>query len=291
MPTRHLLHCWDQVGKQLRSARTVALFLDFDGTLTRLRPRPEEVWLDSSTRRALGVLARSRRFRVWVVSGRRQADVRARIRVPGIRYLGLHGWEGATFGESVSNNSAAALAHAKAWMSASLAALPGVWVEDKEFILAVHYRSAPEFSVRCAHQIVQGVVRRSSDSLRLAGGNKVWEVMPLEVKDKGAAVRHELASVSGPAVPVYVGDDAGDEPAFKVLSNGITIRVGPARASRAKYRLSNAAQVRLFLEKLSGVAANERHRTSSNGLPDFERGFGGAAGLGFCGIAGSDVSL
>src|SRR5947209_14539277 len=40
------------------------------------------------------MLAQSPRFRVWVVSGRRRADIRSRIKVPGIRYLGLHGWEG-----------------------------------------------------------------------------------------------------------------------------------------------------------------------------------------------------
>ena len=72
----------------------IALFLDFDGTLVPLQARPEDVWLDDATRRTLSRLVRSPRFRVWIMSGRRRADVRARVRVPGIRYLGLHGWEG-----------------------------------------------------------------------------------------------------------------------------------------------------------------------------------------------------
>src|SRR3954469_4937270 len=91
---RHLFHSWNYVTRRLRSRKTIALFLDFDGTLTPIRPRPEDVWLDDATRGALTMLAQSPRFRVWVVSGRRRADIRSRIKVPGIRYLGLHGWEG-----------------------------------------------------------------------------------------------------------------------------------------------------------------------------------------------------
>src|ERR1700680_1136270 len=91
---RHLFRSWSHVTRRLRSRRLIALFLDFDGTLAPLRPRPEDVWLDEATRSTLSQLVRSPRFRVWVISGRRRADIRARIRVPGIRYLGLHGWEG-----------------------------------------------------------------------------------------------------------------------------------------------------------------------------------------------------
>ena len=89
----HLFQCWTQVHNRFKSSPAIALFLDFDGTLAPLQPRPEDVWLDDATRRTLSRLARSPRFRVWIVTGRRRTDVRARIRVPGIRYLGLHGWE------------------------------------------------------------------------------------------------------------------------------------------------------------------------------------------------------
>src|ERR1700733_14774227 len=91
---RHLLHCWTHVATCFESSTTIALFLDFDGTLAPLRPRPEDVWLDEAARRTLSRLGPRPRFRVWIVTGRRRADARTRIGVPGIRYLGLHGWEG-----------------------------------------------------------------------------------------------------------------------------------------------------------------------------------------------------
>lgn len=246
---RHLLQCWNQVAPRLRSGKKIALFLDFDGTLARIRSRPEQVRIDAQIRRALMVLAHSPRFRVWVVSGRRQADVRRRVAVPGIRYLGLHGWEGRS-STALSPETRQMLACIKSWISGLLLGLPGVWLEDKDCILAVHYRSAPDTAVRRARRIVRGVVEPFQGSLKLVSGNKVWEVAPNEIEDKGAAVRRELANLGTPAVPVYLGDDMGDEPAFAALADGVTVRVGSAQASHARYRLAHVGQVRQFLEKL-----------------------------------------
>jgi trehalose 6-phosphate phosphatase len=251
---RHLLECWNQVAPRLKSGKVIALFLDFDGTLARIRSRPEDVWMDTHIRGALLALVRNPRFRIWVISGRRQEDIRARIAVPGIRYLGLHGWEGSS-SAALSHETRRILTCAKVWISGLLPGLPGVWLEDKDCILAVHYRSAPGSSVRRARRIVRGVVEPFQSSLKLVSGKKVWEVAPHEIEDKGVAVQRELADLSTHAVPVYLGDDAGDEPAFAALAGGVTVRVGSARVgsthpSNARYRLAHVGQVRQFLEKL-----------------------------------------
>ena len=112
----HLFHCWEHIAARFRSSPSIALFLDFDGTLAQLEPRPEDVWLDAATRRTLLHLHRSPRFRVWIVTGRRRADVRARIKVPGLRYLGLHGWEGRA-APPIMEDSREAIACAKSWLS------------------------------------------------------------------------------------------------------------------------------------------------------------------------------
>jgi trehalose-phosphatase len=88
---RHLFEDWDAVAGRLQEAPVIALFLDFDGTLAPLRPRPDQVTLDGAARHVLTDLARSPRFLLWVISGRRRADVSARVSVPEIQYLGLHG--------------------------------------------------------------------------------------------------------------------------------------------------------------------------------------------------------
>ena len=245
----HLFRCWDRIAGRFQSSSSVALFLDFDGTLAQLEPRPEDVWLDAATRRALLRLTRSPRFRVWIVTGRRRADVCARIRVPGLRYLGLHGWEGRA-APPILEDSRDAIACVKSWLSSLLLRVPGVWLEDKGLTLAVHYQSVTEEGVRQARKFVQGVLEPFADKLQLIRGKKVWELAPREIGDKGLAVSSELTATDSHAMPVYIGDDRMDEPAFAALQRGITIRVGRACRTHARYRLSSIGQVREFLQML-----------------------------------------
>jgi trehalose 6-phosphate phosphatase len=249
---RHLFQCWNHVAGQIRSAPNVALFLDFDGTLTPLKRRPGEVRLEGAVREALGVLARNPRFHVWIISGRRQADVRARAGVRGIEYLGLHGWEDSPLCE-VSPETRSSLMCVGGWMRALLAGSPHIWVEDKEHIVAMHYRDATEADARRAETMLKGVVAPFSRTLKIRPAKSCSEVVPLELEDKGAAVRRLIAPLRGRALPVYIGDDHGDEPAFAALATGVTVHVGPAERSHARYRLSSAAEVREFLHKLAHI--------------------------------------
>jgi trehalose 6-phosphate phosphatase len=245
---RHLFDHWNHVSRRLRSVPKIALFLDFDGTLARLRPRPEQVSMDGSVRQALAALTRSPRFRVWVISGRRLADVRARIHMPGIRYLGLHGWEGR--GGALAEEIRLALTCLLSRLELAFADLPGVWIEDKEYAFAVHYGGAAEPDAARARSILDVVTQRSSEHFRIESGKNVWEVLPQELEDKGAAVIHELALLHGRSIAVYLGDDQVDEPAFAALADGVTVRVGPPCPSHARYRLSGVAEVRTFLQRL-----------------------------------------
>lgn len=246
---RHLFQSWSHVARRLRAGRPIALFLDFDGTLTPLRPRPEDVWLDEATRSTLSQLTRSPRFRVWVVSGRRQADIRDRVRVPGIRYLGLHGWEGRA-GNCVPEDTRQIVSCARSWIGSLLLSTPGIWIEDKDVTFAIHYRSVSDKGVRDVRKLLRGVLEAFEGLLSLVKGKKVWEVVPREMEDKGAAVKQELSAIGREAVPVYVGDDRMDEPGFDACSSGVTVRVGRDCRSKARYRLSSVAQVRRFLENL-----------------------------------------
>jgi len=246
---RHLFENWSRVGDRLRQSRMIALFLDFDGTLAHLRPRPEYVSMEGAVRYSLAALARNPRFRVCVISGRRQADIRARVRVAGIRYLGLHGWEGHTRA-ALAEETSRQLVSLSESLERRLSNIPGVWIENKKHALTVHHRGATEFDEEEARAIVDQIVEPYVGLFRLGNGKKVWEIVPRELADKGVAVKHQLACLPGHATAVYVGDDQVDEPAFAALPDGITVHVGPPGESHAHYRLSGVPQVRAFLYRL-----------------------------------------
>ncbi len=247
--TSHLFDDWIHVARRLRAAPAIALFLDFDGTLARLRERPEQALLHGPVRQVLSALARCPRFRVWVISGRRLDDVRSRIGVPRIRYLGLHGWEGEGEG-ALSEKTRVALPRIRSSFDTAVANIPGVWVEDKEHAFTVHYGGADESEVRRARTLLDTIVAPWPELFRVQSGHNVWEVLPREIGDKGVAVRRQLRFLSDTALPVYVGDDRVDEPAFAALRNGITVRVGGNTRSRARYRLGGVVEVSAFLQRL-----------------------------------------
>jgi trehalose-phosphatase len=246
---RRLFDNWSGIASRLRAAPAIALFLDFDGTLARLRPRPEQALLHGPMRQVLSALARCPRFRVWVISGRRLDDVRSRIRVPRIHYLGLHGWE-ADDGRKLAGDTRLALPRLRSSVAAAMAELPGVWVEDKQHAFTVHYGGVAEPDARRARALLDALVEPYSRRFRIESGKNVWEVLPKELGDKGVAVRRQLALLSGAAIAVYVGDDRVDEPAFAALRDGITVRVGGKGPSRARYSLGGVAEVSAFLHKL-----------------------------------------
>jgi alpha,alpha-trehalase len=229
------------------------LFLDFDGTLTTIRPTPEEVTLRGSLRRSLLRLSQSARFFVCIVSGRRQCDIRELVCVPSIRYLGLHGWEGRGV-IPISESAHVALDSVKTWAGGLFANAPEVWVEDKGFSVAIHHRGAEE-DVPRVKEAIQKVVEPFEEELRIAQAKNVSEVLPRELEDKGAAVRHQLGILGVPAVPIYLGDDLIDEPAFAALRQGITVRIGRIRPTRARYYLLSVGEVGRFLNRLEGQFA------------------------------------
>ena len=252
----HLFQCWRGIAEKLRSSPLIALLLDFDGTLARIKPRPSQVFLEHSARQAIRTLARSPRFRIWVISGRRRADVRARVAVAGVKYLGLHGWESGSHAP-LDAESARALACAGARMRASVAGSPHIWIEDKHHALTVHYRGAPAAEIVLAQRFVEGIVASAGGGLQVRRGKCCYEVVPAVLEDKGAAVKRLMAPLRGRALPVYVGDDQGDEPAFAAVADGVTVRVGgDACLTHARYYLHGADEVREFLHRMSQVGAN-----------------------------------
>src|SRR5271169_5399072 len=119
---------WDRVAAQIQVSPRVVVFLDFDGTLVHIAPRPDQVRLAPATRRVLRRLARHPRVTLVVISGRRRAELLRYIGLPGIRYFGLYGWERGDH-SPLPSSALLALRSARAQLSIHLSSIPGIWME------------------------------------------------------------------------------------------------------------------------------------------------------------------
>ncbi|HET7100564.1 MAG TPA: trehalose-phosphatase [Terriglobia bacterium] len=235
--------------RRIRKARHIVVFLDFDGTLVRLRRKPGEVFLGAPARRVLRKLAGRRQITLCFISGRQLADLQQRARVEGAVYFGLHGWQRSN-GQPPDLPGTHKLRKTMAWVRQQVRDLPGIGVEDKAICFGIHYRNAGKPAVEKARALVQEVMARMGPGYELMVGKKIWEIYPKDMGSKGLAAKDLLRKIPGRKLVIYAGDDTTDETAFALLRNGVTIRVGKFRETKANFFLRSPGEVLMFLEKL-----------------------------------------
>ena len=232
----------------LRRFQRVALFLDLDGTLASIEPRPEDVrpapWRTALVRR----LQQGLEGRLAVISGRSLDEVDRILEGAAIAVGAVHGLvRRRADGSVVRAPPHPNLRWARSALQAAATARPGLIVEDKGLSVALHYRRAPAL----ADEAVAEARRVAGEyGLKLQLGNMVAEVCTPGF-DKGTALRafmRERPFERGG--PVFVGDDLTDENGFSAAKalGGVGILVGSPRPTAAELRLDNVAAVRAWLE-------------------------------------------
>ncbi len=236
--------------------RQVAVFLDYDGTLSPIVADPAAAVLPQRARAALRALAR--RCPVAVVSGRDLDDVAERVDVDGVAYAGSHGLDidGPAGRQSYGEEHLGDLDAAEGALAQALEGIPGAGIERKRFTVAVHYRQVASERERDVAEVVDRVAR-AYPQLRVAGGKRVYELRPAVDWDKGRAVLWLLEALEldrDDVVPIYVGDDLTDEDAFAALAErgyGVVVRgEEDARATAASASLADTDAVIEWLERL-----------------------------------------
>ncbi|MFW2831585.1 trehalose-phosphatase [Sphingomonas sp. ID0503] len=232
-----------------------SLFLDFDGTLVDLAPRPEDVRVDDALRLLVARLGRAMEGRLAIVSGRAIEAIDRHLGPEGISVSGSHGLElrGAD-GRLTVPERPAALAALTERARAFGAANPGVVIEEKPFGLGFHYRLVPEAEA-ASHALAEAMAAEAG--LHLQPGKMMIELR-VAGGDKGTALATMMkgAGMAGTR-PVFIGDDLTDEPAFVQAEamGGAGILVGPARATGARYRLDDVAATLGWLDAFARAAA------------------------------------
>ena len=211
-----------------------ALLLDVDGSLIDIAARPEAVVVPTSLiddlRRADRLLGGA----LALVSGRSIEQLDALFAPLLLRASGVHGAE-MRFepDEAVIQSKADAVPQpVRRALASVLARFPGVFVEDKRFSLAVHYRAVPEHGPALGEALDDIVRRHGGGDLVLMPGHAVFELKRPGF-DKGAAVRRFLdhPRFRGRR-PIFVGDDVTDQPGFAaaLAAGGVAYGVGRAIA-------------------------------------------------------------
>lgn len=237
---------------------------DYDGTLApfvdpadRLQAKPYV-----GVKERLAQLICSARVQFAMVSGRPAGQVRDLLGLsPSPR---IHGCYGLEFVEehadvrlaTLCSQTLAGLDLATVRLSVELQkhALPTDVLEQKHGCLAVHWRGRLDAVRRLLEIIAKDVFadishRYPTTSLPFNGG---IELRAAVAKKEKVIAQHTTGIQPDQTLMLYLGDDHGDEEAFKVINErgGMSILVGPQRPSNALFRLEREDQLRRFLDLL-----------------------------------------
>lgn len=234
-------------------ARTpTALFLDIDGTLLEFESHPGLVRATDGLILMLQSISSAFDGAVALISGRPLGDI-DRVFNPWKPFAaGGHGAEvRGGFGTRRHQPDEDQLHRLRAELTQGVAALPGVWVEDKGYGLALHYREAPQHE-EAAAALIEKIAVSSLGTLEVQGGAYVQELRPATF-DKGLALDELMGDPPfAGRRPVVVGDDLTDESAFAAAHahGGISVLVGPRNDTVAQYRIHDPKAVRGWLTEI-----------------------------------------
>ncbi|KUO67317.1 MAG: hypothetical protein APF80_04040 [Alphaproteobacteria bacterium BRH_c36] len=235
----------------LPPAETIALFLDFDGTLVEIAEHPDAVALDSATKVALAILSSRLGNALAIITGR-EIEVIDRFIAPlELPVAGIHGLQRRNSNGDIpvnSNTTAEFVAILKTRLSPLVEREDGLILEVKTASVALHYRARPELQQICL-EACENAIEDLSD-IELKRGKMVLEAKP-NTADKGTAILDYMSEppFSG-RTPWFAGDDVTDEDAFDVVNRlgGVSIKVGPGETVATHSAESTAGFLKWLIE-------------------------------------------
>ena len=263
----------DDIGslKPILAQRPFGLATDIDGTLSPMADTPDAAAVTPLCRRYLQEIAQRVEV-VAVISGRAAEVAHRLVGLEELVYIGNHGLSWWRQGREETPAEAAPyekmVREAKEELAVRLD-LPGLILEDKGPILALHYR-------RCAdHQaarlaILDALARWEGQGLRIRQGRMVFELGPPLDVHKGTALARLMETYHLDGV-LCLGDDLTDAEAFKVLRHwreegkvsGAAVAVanpesGPEVMEEADYWVDGVPGVEWLLGAIASVVGGEQ---------------------------------
>ena len=227
-----------------RHPPTTVLACDFDGTLSAIVDDPAAAGPVPGAVEVLGHLAAAFGT-VAILSGRPVAFLQQHL-PPAVQLHGLYGLERVVDGARHEHEIAAAwrgavedvVAASEAWAPA------GVTVEHKGLSVTLHYRTGPAAGTAALRFAEE---QAASSGLVLRPARMSVELHPPVAVDKGTVLR-SLAERAGAAC--FIGDDAGDLPAFTALDD-----LAAEGATAVRIAVDSDEAPPELLERADGVVA------------------------------------
>ncbi|XP_044974833.1 probable trehalose-phosphate phosphatase D isoform X1 [Hordeum vulgare subsp. vulgare] len=204
--------------------KTIALFLDYDGTLSPKVNNPDEAYMSSEMRDVVQEVASL--CATSVVGGRARDKVKSFIMLENLHYAGSHGADIKLSDEAEAYQPTSeyepVINGARERLEEVIRDIKGASVENKQFCISVHYRVFEKKKQELVKKLVKKTIKGFPE-LRVTDGDKVLEVGPNAEFNKGYAVKYLLEQLarknnwdSSQVVAIFIGDDRTDEDAFKV---------------------------------------------------------------------------
>ncbi len=255
-----LPHLWKETFSDVRrwasDVQMHSLLLDFDGTLIPAMPNPDFVFLDATVRRVLREIQDIGRIAIGIISGRSLEEVRGRIGIYGIIYAGNHGMEIMAPAVRYIDRTALAARDEIQLLALrfkyDLTRFDNVQIRNKGLSITIHWSTPqlPEIRKEIRSVVIDAVADGGGRFTVRDAINSI-DILPKTKWNKGSAA-HWINSHLGVDArnSMYVGDDGSDEDVFVSLQEGITVKVGPADNTHARYVLKDSTEVLTLLKLL-----------------------------------------
>jgi trehalose 6-phosphate phosphatase len=198
--------------------KTIALLLDVDGTILDIGPSPTEVKVSDALRKSLERLLVLTGGAVALVSGRPISDLDSLFAPLRLPVIGGHGAEMRMNENEVFYWAKALPRELRQRLTDPASIGPGIFVEDKNYSVALHYRNAPQQAEQLRRHVAASRKAFPGEPTELLLGKAMFEVKRPGI-NKGESIRKLMAHPPfAGRIPVFIGDDITDESVFGVLT-------------------------------------------------------------------------
>jgi trehalose 6-phosphate synthase/phosphatase len=251
---RPLLSELERVRFRLQQADRVLVAIDYDATVAPVAGTPAAAGVLDELRHALNRLSRSKRYVVAILSCHSPEELKRRLPLKAI-YVGHHGFEIQGEDFSFVHERAGAIRetihHAACDLVSSLHWASGVLVERQEYSATVRYARLPEALRGELKSSVERTLQSYGRQLVVIERPDSLEIRPRVRWNKAAAVGFLLARISsGSPALVCAGNDTTHEGMFSLMRWEISINVGTAKCTRARFYVNELSELFAFFRLL-----------------------------------------